>query len=286
MKILFNIFFALIISVLCVPSMASAAVFFLEVPTDLSRNEEVLATVKIDTQGQSINALSGEIRIPDEFEIVRLLDGNSSVVLWIEKPGYTKEAQIITFSGLTPGGINGTRPLFSFIAKSAKAGNYALRVSSAVAYKNDGEGTLVGTTSPITRLSVNSTLSTSTIAYDDELPPDFFVPEVTSSPDLFGNQKFITFTAQDKGVGIDRYEFASAHFGKPGDSAWKVITSPFQLPDELHSKKIYIKAVDKLGNERIVSVVGPNYYGYRIMWGIIIAIAIICGLFTVKRFLR
>lgn len=279
--------YLLILSLLFVfiPHATHAARFYLDIPPSASKNEEVLATLKMNTEREVVNAISGEIVLPREVEIAHIYDGGSAVTLWIEKPSFSTSSSTITFSGLTPGGINGDYTLFSFVLKSSVSGTFPLTISRVTALKNDGKGTPVKVTMSPAYIKILSTVSTSTFSITDTTLPEVFIPSITSSKDLFENQAFVSFLAQDKGQGIDHYEYAATFFGSPGNDSWIDVESPFVLPKEALSKKVFIKAVDKSGNMRVVSIAGPSYYANMGSWSIIIVLLILCVLFFSKRFL-
>ncbi len=82
----------------------------------------------------------------------------------------------------------------------------------------------------------------------DSTPPEPFTPEV--SPKENGTKRpIIGFNATDKTSGIDHYEL------KLDDGKFATIPQPYQLPKITSGKHtVYVKAVDKAGNERVSSV--------------------------------
>lgn len=270
---------------LLIPSVVKGATFSFDIPKNVSLNEEVLVKLKIHTEGETLNALSGEIIIPPEIEISNIYDGDSALLLWVEKPVFKKESKRIYFSGITPGGILGERNIFSFIMRANASGAFNLSLSEVSSLKNDGLGSLVKVSSLPASVVVGSEKSSSQKVITDILSPEAFLPVIAKSSDIFDNQPFISFITHDKGVGIDRYEYMATRLLSPKSDGWTVVESPFLIPDKDLSKKIHIKAVDKSGNDRIVSVTGPNYFVNMALWSIIILLIILCVLFTIKRFL-
>lgn len=70
---------------------------------------------------------------------------------------------------------------------------------------------------------------------------------------------FFLFVAQDKGSGIDYYlikESAGFIFSK--FSPWKKVDSPYILQDQNLQSYIYLKAVDRSGNTRLVFLKPSN----------------------------
>ena len=101
--------------------------------------------------------------------------------------------------------------------------------------------------------------------------------------------------AQDKGSGNDHYEVAE----KRGEEIqtyeklrWKEVLSPYVLEDQELKSTLYVKAVDRAGNERIATVPPKNelsLYEKYFVW-IIILVGILglifVGILWRKRTLR
>lgn len=230
------------------------------------------AELIVDTGTELINALEATINIPSNIKIEKVYIGDSAILFWIESPIYDESAQSISFSGITPGGFQGQKPVLSFSGMFSAEDLPSFTFSEVRALKNDGLGTII----PIA-LSLQMT----EIALD-QIPPEPFRPLLSTSPDVFGGRRFLSFTTQDKGTGIEHYEYASAWLFPPRDDDWLVTESPLVLSRAMLFKKIYIRAIDNSGNYRTVSIAGPYHYA-GLFLGIII---LICILLLVRRFLR
>ena len=274
----------LFILTLCIPQIIFAAKFSLEIQKDIPKESGTVAKVIIESEGDSVNALSGEIVLPEGIIVEKIFDGESAVTLWVEKPTLMKDERTISFSGLTPGGITGVRTLFTFVFSSKNTGIFPFVFRNLTALKNDGKGTALKTSSIKKQIAVTSMKSSQMFSLVDTTPPEIFKPVISSNSELFGGENFMTFVAQDKGAGIDHYEYATRFFGSPGEKEWQQISSPFVIPHDVESHTLYVKAVDKLGNERIASVTGLSYYTFRVWWGIIIVLFITCALYFSKRY--
>ena len=228
------------------------------------------AEIVIDTGNVSINALEGSIHIPSGVNIEEIQTGHSAIVIWIKPP--TLEANnTITFSGITPGGFRGKQPLFSFSGELNSEDLSQFTYSQVVALKDDGSGTTA-------KVTLSARYSDEVL--EDSIPPELFVPIISRSEDLFGGKPFVTFLSQDKGVGIDRYEYASTWFFSPSEKEWKQASSPQEIKTSELFKKIYIRAVDKNGNEQTAHMVGTYHHYASLMIGIII---IACALLLLRR---
>ncbi|OGH83817.1 MAG: hypothetical protein A2261_03705 [Candidatus Magasanikbacteria bacterium RIFOXYA2_FULL_44_8] len=119
--------------------------------------------------------------------------------------------------------------------------------------------------------------------------PESFKPEIAQDPNIFGGKWFLAFATQDKGSGIDHYEiredlgFRIKNLGGiikkfliPKSyllNSWQEVESPYVLKDQKLKSWVYIKAIDKAGNERIEVI--PQKYPFQwyeswLWWGIII----------------
>lgn len=214
--------------------------------------------VFLDTEGESINAIEGEVvfseDLPLEFEEIR--DGSSIISFWVKKPEVKNSA--IPFSGIVPGGYNGRDGLlFSVFFESKEEGGIAVDAKNLRVLKSDPPGSSVEIRVSPLSLAVREDAATPEFPPPaDILPPDPFAPEVIKSHNLFDGKWALAFSATDKGSGIDRYEVKEEKettlFGmKLRKGEWGAAESPYLLRDQKRASTIYVKAVDKAGNERI-----------------------------------
>ena len=245
------------LSVFFCAKSVSAATFFFEVPKQIPVSGETMVTLKVDTERIGLNAVSGSVIIPQSFELKNIYDGESGIVIWVEKPRFDSSAKQIIFSGITPGGFSGIQKVFSFVLKPAKSGTYLLKFGALEALKNDGKGTGVLTKSTLATILVTNKTSTAVVSIEDTVPPEEFVPSITRSDSIFKNSYFVSFGTNDKGTGIDRYEVASSWLLNPKQEDWQSVSSPYQLSLLQSFQVFYVKAVDKNGNDRLESIWGP-----------------------------
>lgn len=265
------------------PVVTWGATFSIEVPEKTSLGEEFLVRVFVDTEGDVLNALSGFVPVNTEaFSLERLYDGESVVSVWIDRPFFDERTGRVNFSGFTPGGFVGKHIVFSFVVKAKKSNVLEMKVMDGVALKNDGEGSSASVISLRGKTTVSQNVSTSTVVFADSDIPEVFKPVISQSELMFEGKPFVSFATLDKGSGIDRYEYTYAFF-TPRASSWKETESPFELESQGFSKRIFIKAIDRMGNERVVSIVGPTYYRTILLWVILSGI-VLCVLFFTRRF--
>lgn len=219
--------------------------------------ESFTVEVYIDTQDANINAVEGDIYFPSK--IIKILDvdtGGSAINFWIVEPKDTKD-RMIHFAGMTPGGFTGDSfKLFSirFQGKAPGVGEiYGEKIRTLI---NDGYGTEVDTKIKKMTIAIPEKkfdfFSFGDFDRDDE-PPEDFTPFIANDPSIFEGRAFLIFLTHDKGSGVDHYEVKEGDWG-----VFKNAQSPYLLTYQSLNIPIYVKAVDKNGNERIVRVSPKN----------------------------
>ncbi|HUO50785.1 MAG TPA: cohesin domain-containing protein [Candidatus Paceibacterota bacterium] len=245
-----------------VPLSASAASLSLD-PSGgtFGPGDTFLVHVRLDPDKDCVNAAHLEITYP--AQTLRAIDvsrGDSIFSLWPEEPAIDNTLGRITFSGGVPGGYCGVISgdpaksdvvadlVFTVLKSDARVASVQIDPSSEV-YLNDGLGTKahVSIVSGAYTL-VDAPLLTSNQWLDelrqDTTPPEPFTVQVESTSDVFGGAYYAVFSTVDKQSGIDHYEINEG-------GAWKRVTSPYELHDQLLQNGVEVKAVDKAGNERI-----------------------------------
>lgn len=255
----------------------------------------------LDAENQDINAAEGTISFPEEFlELKEIRDGDSVISFWIEKPVLSLEK--IKFSGVIPGGFSGVlspyykggRPekILSLIFSGKAEGSGAIEIRDARVLLNDGQGTQASLAISNFQFLISKKLLDSIFhsldSKKDTDPPELFTPEVTRDPNVFDGKWFLVFAAQDKSSGVDRYEIAEKRGGLTQNYAelpWQTSESPYLLKDQKLKSYIYVKAVDKAGNARIVSLAPKiKWYQKPIMYIFVISVIII-GVIIIARWL-
>lgn len=262
----------------------AANIFFDTKNQPFAQGEEFLVQVFLNTEGEYVNAIEGRVVFPvDLLEAREIRDGNSSVNFWIEKP-HSSQSGVIVFSGITPGGLSGPKELlFSVVFRAKKEGSGIIQTDGLRVLRNDGEGTPANIKISPLQFSISQKSSPISPAIesikDTEFPEDF-KPIIASDPSIFDGKYFLVFATQDKISGIANYKVREGKWG------WfNVAESPYLLIHQSLDRKIFVKAIDKNGNERI-AVVEPRYpikwYENYWIWIIIILGIIFVGIF-IKR---
>lgn len=257
---------------------AYAAVLFFDAPEHVSVGEEFEAAVLLDAEGESVNAISGVIKVSGEAaSVVSVRDGGSIVPLFVAAPAY--EDGLVSFTGIIPGGFTGVaRPfetgllpgrVITLVFRAQAAGDLSLSFRETEVLRNADESTPVPLTTLPAEVSISSSTSTEAlgtaggnggeVTVADTKPPEPFDPIVFSDSSYFDGTPVLLFNTQDRESGVAYYElFVSDH--KVDDysaSSWTRITSPHPLSGADVHRFLSVKAVDYAGNERI-GIVSPQ----------------------------
>ena len=246
--------------------------------------DEFILPIKIESNDESINAISGQLIFSDErLAIDRIETANSIVTVWIEEPYVSGNAVI--FSGIMPGGFkdvvdpitlkHSSADLFSLVLKVKKSGSSDISFSDIHVYKNDGLGTEVSLVVEKPELNLESVGSSLKQKIIDNNQPEPFTPLITKDEDIYNGQYIVVFSTTDKESGIDHYEV------REGLSRWVRTTSPYLLSDQTLRSVVRVKAVDLAGNYRIGIVGNPTQFPFSVF--IIPGLLILLVLFILWR---
>lgn len=115
-------------------------------------------------------------------------------------------------------------------------------------------------------------------AMKDVTPPAAFTPLFGKSTEAYQGRTFVSFATTDATSGIDRYEVSEGLTG-----AWEVVASPYVLSGRDNISQIRVRAYDKAGNVREVSVDLPENRQTGNWWGIGIAVALLIVVILVMK---
>ncbi len=262
---------------------ANAANISFDLPNQVGLNQDFKVDILLDSEMQEINALEGKIIFDKNILTLKEVRDSSSVIsLWIKNPGQNNNSGVVEFSGITPGGYNSftqTKSIFSLIFSANTEGEASLGVKSITVLLNDGQGSPAKVTiGNIPNIKVDKDFISSqpvSSVEDAESPEPLFV-EIIKDGSIENNNWVAVFYGVDKKSGIDRYEIAEEKGVQVSDYtklSWRSAQSPQLLSDQTRQSFVYIKAIDRAGNE-VVSVVSPvetkNLYKNFWFWCIII----------------
>ena len=265
--------------------LAFAAEVFFEQEKNLGLKDQFRMGIFLKTE-EPLNAIEGKINFPvDLLELKNIQDGNSVINLWLERPNADERGEI-TFSGITPGGYQGDKGLIfsmTFLVRQEGVGTFDIH--DARLLRNDGKGTeaklqAISSKFVISRKTTEVQIPVSEI--EDADPPESFAPEIAKDIALFDGRWFVVFATQDKASGVDHYKIKESRqkfftfFSK-----WEHAESPHVLQDQKLGSYVFVKAVDKGGNERVVALppqkLQPWYENYFILV-ILITGSVIAGI--------
>jgi len=241
-----------------------------------------MVEVKLDTEGEEINAVQASLLLPlDLLDFVDFSKGDSILNLWAKDPAVSDNT--LYFLGGVPGGFKGEGRIGRVILKGKKEGEGSINFKEdSQVLLNDGMGTpaKLNTGGAIFRVLAEKREvpedEWQKLLEKDKIPPDPFEIKIGKEATVFEGKYFIAFSTIDKQTGIDYYEILEAdkrgyQRGTTRKAEWKVGESPYLLEDQSLRSVIKVKAVDKAGNERIEEIVPP----YKVTWKDVLVIILI-----------
>jgi len=275
-----------LLSFVAVPAFA-AEIFFDAKTREVAIGEQFEVNIFLNTEEEYINAVEGKVIFPENLlELKEIRDGATIVNFWIERPKIKSgpegeqvpygASNQIAFSGIIPGGYAGEKGLiFSAIFRVKNEGEGIIEIQEAKTLLNDGKGTEASLSISNLQFLISEEIPPSLVPPTkiiDIDPPESFEPIVAQDPEIFDGKYFLVFLTQDKGSGIDYYEVCE------GKRQCVVAESPYLLQNQSLDREIIVKAIDKSGNERIVTLPAQKpaiwYKNYLILAIIILVIAI------------
>lgn len=242
-----------------------------------------IVDVMMNTEGQTLNAIEGELDIVSSTQNYSLADiilGGSEMNLWTEKPQIIKSGPTTTikFTGGSTSGFNKNNALLMKLAVNAQgAGSIEFKPKPIKAFLHDGTGTSVQTT--VKNISVRvvqaegegqSQDSLKDLFAQDNTPPPNF--EISLGQDLnsFDGKHFISFVAEDAESGIAYYEV------KEGNYSAVRTGSPYILIDQDLKSTVVVAAYDKAGNSRVMTWEPQSKsFGNKLLGRILVIVAVI-----------
>ncbi len=268
---------------------AFAAEVYLEVnDTPYDRRDTFYIPVRIAMQDECMNAATIVVAYdPRELSVREVVTGRSLFTLWPEQPHIDRDASgnelgVVRFSGGIPGGycgrVEGDPGLTNIIADLVVTGARGTQASSGYAsttvlvspetkvYRHDGTGTALETVllgAQIALVEVDGAQPVDRWQEDvraDKTAPELFEITLVDGPSVGNARDYIVFSTVDKQSGISHYEVLETdpdRFGLlkwfPREAHWVRAESPYVLRDQELMSRIMVRAVDRNGNERVVT---------------------------------
>lgn len=290
---------------LLAPIASHAATLYLDSPNAIyGPGDSFLVDLKIDVgDGECVNTIETGIEFnKDYMQVSEFISGESLINIWLQNPGKDEISKanssgILNFSGGIPGGYCGRIP--GDPGNSNIVGRIAFSIPGMI-ISDENKDELSVKILRKSRVLLNDGLGTADkiefkdLAIDfrdkktnlggdwksdiinDNIPPEPFVVELYSNPNIYQGQYYIIFSTSDKQSGIDHYEVLEMRAGdvvgqKPKVSfkdklfgigrdvpEWKKAKIPYLLSDQTLQSTIKVKAIDRNGNERFVEFIPPE----------------------------
>ncbi len=285
--VFFFVFFFVLFSVFMSVNPAHASQLLLsQSSSPLGIGQTVQVDINLKPEGEAFNAVGATLTWPAkllEFKSIR--DGGSIINFWVDAP-YLSTDNSLTFSGITPGGFKAELGLvLSVIFKTKAIGSGNFKLDTIQLLRNDSAGSAIAAANRVLPITVSATASnTDSMIVSDSVEPEPFVINLARNQAVFDNQWFIVFSTQDKDSGVHHYEVAERygaliHLGQNDTRLhWQEATSPYQLQDQSLKSGIYVRAVDRSGNERLATVapaVPLIWYEHYQLYAILVLILIL-----------
>lgn len=222
---------------------------------EIKVGDDVLLEIRLVTGENFYNAVGGTVQInTDDFLIKKVGTGNNVITAWVENPSKANTGKI-NFSGIMAGGFSGNGLLFELVLVPKRSGNLNLNLSNLSIFLNDGLGTQEEKSDIARIFEVRDLLPSEEnfiLHPRDTTPPENFEVFLVRDENIADGKYVLIFEAIDKGSGVRMYEAIE------GRLFTRNAESPFVLNNQKINKKIWVKAIDNEGNERLVRVNIPD----------------------------
>ncbi len=249
-----------ILNLLLANKVFAATLTFSSSKDEVGIGEQFYVDLMLDPEGQSINAISGNIIFSNEsISFVRSEEGKSMVNLWVEKPELNKDWNSVNFAGVMTNGFDGVIDPFNpskklsgqivrLIFETKKPGLAEFSSSKLSLNLNDGFGTEIKISPINTSINVLNYINEYKYEISDEHSSPELEAYITRDPNIFNNKYVLIFKASDKGSGIKSVTI------KEGRRKWKEIESPYQLKDQSRHSQINLQAINYSGSGIIINI--------------------------------
>lgn len=219
----------------------------------------VTLTIFADTANEAVNAIEGSLVYDEDYlTFTEASDKDSSILFWI---AYPKQCALktICLSGISPGGFNGPAHTIASVTFTPKQiGTTTVSLAPIRILKHDGKGTDTDVLSEPLGLVIEEKLSGDVLQLTQEIdtePPEVFSPYIVADPLVHDGAFVLIFETKDKQTKIAGYQVRE--YGHPflaWLARWKEAESPYVLRDQDLQSFVEVKAIDALGNERIMTI--------------------------------
>ena len=246
MKLFFTLIFLLS------PLLASATVVTIESTGSVSVGSTQLISVSLDTEGEQINTIEGDVALPQEFLTINSVqDANSVISFWTKTPSISEG--VVHFSGIIPGGFIGKGTIAQIEVTGVREGIASLRIPTFTVFLHDGEGTAQKTRVQENTVDILARTGEKpiTVAVPDTTPPESFSVVLVEDDASFEGKRVVIFATHDEQSGMGYYEVQETENDTPSDLLWTLAQSPYVLSD-IKTKYVFVRATDNAGNSTVV----------------------------------
>ncbi|MEK7606368.1 MAG: hypothetical protein AAB458_02130 [Patescibacteria group bacterium] len=255
---------------------ASAAILLVEEGV-IPENGERSFSLMLDTEGETVNAIEGQITVSGDALLSDVRDTASIVSLWVTP--LTIKDNALFFSGTIPGGFTGKGEVLTLVFKGTASGNISINIGDVSVFYDDGLGTQtdIAPTSIIRDVVLGAAADP---AITDTIPPEPFsigLINVGMTPEepLYA----LIFATDDKQTGIDHYEVQERGRGDDVYTMWVSTASPYVVQDQTLSSHFAVRAYDNAGNvqEEVYKPEGGKGMigGVLILLGLIVLVMVV-----------
>ncbi len=139
----------------------AATLYLLPESQNLNIGQEFFIDVKVNSEGNFINAVQTNITLPANIEITEITKQNSIFNFWIEDPNISENKNQLNFVGGTAKGVSGeSLQILRLNCKAIGTGAGTIEMSEAVVTANDGKGTNILSTLENIDISVGLNIQT------------------------------------------------------------------------------------------------------------------------------
>lgn len=232
------------------PLLASATVVTIESTGSVSVGGTQLISVSLDTEGEQINTIEGDVALPQEFLTINSVqDADSVVSFWTETPSISKG--VVHFSGIIPGGFTGKGTIAQIEVTGVREGVASLRIPTFTVFLHDGEGTAQKARVQESTVDILARTGNEPITVPDTTPPESFSIVLVEDDASFEGKRVVIFATHDEQSGMSHYEVQETDNETPNDLLWTLAQSPFVLSD-IKTKYIFVRATDNAENSTVV----------------------------------
>lgn len=246
--------FLIFVTVLFLPNVLLAGELFLETTKEMPGiGSEFVVEVFVNSE-EPANVVSGEVNFDQAvFDLKKVMTGSSVISFWIEKPS-ERQPGVITFSGMVAGGFTASQAkLFGISLVPKIATTTTLMITNPVLLAHDGLGSDLQPGALELNITTKQVVEEYVGIFNDKEPPESFTPNVVKQENWLDGKTVLVFDTTDKDSGVDAYYIKEVAYSWLAPfSAWRLVTSPYELKDQSLQSFVYLKVEDKAGNIRQV----------------------------------